>query len=422
MGSDITMNSAHPTWQRATAIAGLVALVGGAVLAWQEPSFRQTVDVIEFDVRVVTDKGEPILGLGADKFNVTINGSPRHVASAALAHYGIATPASAAVATAPPPPIWSAPTPLSMAQSSGRIFVLVIDASTFDGASAGGVVQAARDFVGHLQLNDMVGLFVFPTGSQISPTTDRGRVMNALERVTGNPSVTPGVEFHLRPSELVALAPLANDRTDRDSLRLVDALCGNDQLCATRLATEVRGLIGHYEVHALQSLSLLRTLIRNLAVIQGRKTLVLLSGGVVTSNRPGGRPDIGNLDLLIGEEAIRTNTSIYTLYVDWNYSQQFTAERRKAARLVTSIQEDSVVLSRALEMFTGASGGALFKALSGHGEVAFNRILSETSAYYVLGVEPAEVDRDGKPKQLSVKVKQSGATVRGSRWVTVPKR
>jgi hypothetical protein len=75
-----------------------------------------------------------------------------------------------------------------------------------------------------------------------------------------------------------------------------------------------------------------------------------------------------------------------------------------------------------LDLFTGASGGALFKALSGNGEVAFNRILNETSAYYVLGVEPSEADRDGKPKQLSVKVKKSGATVRGSRWVTVPKK
>jgi len=400
-------------------IVSMLALaLGGGVAAWQEQaSFRQTVDVIEFDVRVVTNKGQPILNLTPNQFHVTINGSPRRVASAAVARYE-----TASSAVAPEPSLPAGPAPTEPDEVPGRIFVVVIDASTFDGAAAGSVAQAARDFVRGLKLNDFVGLYVFPTGSQISPTIDRGRVMNALTRVTGSPETMLGTEFHLRPSELVALAPLANDRLDPDSARILDALCGADALCGTRLSTEVRQLLGLYEVHGLESLSMLRTLVHNLAAIPGRKTLVLLSGGVVVTNRPGGRPDIGNLDLLIGEEAIKTNTSIYTLFIDWNHNQQFTAERRRPIRTTTTVQEDSVVLSRALQMFTGAAGGAMFTALSGHGQAALNRILSETSAYYVLGVEPADVDRDGVPKQLDVKVSTSGATVRGIRWVTVPKR
>ena len=166
----------------------------------------------------------------------------------------------------------------------------------------------------------------------------------------------------------------------------------------------------------------MQSLIQSLASIEGRKTLILVSGGVATSPKPGGRPDIGNLDILIGEEAIRTNTSIYTLYVDWRFTQQSTAERRPGARTITSLGEDTFVLSRSLDQFSGAAGGAMFRAIMGTGEVGFGRILRETSAYYVLGVEPAEADRDGKPKQLNVKVSKSGATVRGSRWVTVPAR
>lgn len=47
----------------------------------------------------------------------------------------------------------------------------------------------------------------------------------------------------------------------------------------------------------------------------------------------------------------------------------------------------------------------------GSGTFAFDRILQETSSYYLLGVKPEDTDRDGKPKRLSVKVKQSASTV-----------
>lgn len=53
---------------------------------------------------------------------------------------------------------------------------------------------------------------------------------------------------------------------------------------------------------------------------------------------------------------------------------------------------------------------------------AFDRILSETSAYYLLGVSPDDADRDGKPRKLSVKVKPGGATVRARSWAVVPKK
>jgi len=385
-------------------------------------SFRETVDVIEFDVRVVTNKGQPILGLTPDKFDVTLNGSKRRVVSASVIKYGrdaAGRSAEVEAASSALPSLQRSPLPTGFA---GRIFVLVVDASTFDAMAMAGVGKAARAFVSQLRPDDYVGLFVFPTGSQINPTTDRLRVMNAVERIPGTPTVKPGTTFDLRPGEVVSLAPIVNDRTDRDSARIVQALCGTEPECATRLRNEVAGLIEDYELHALQSLNLLNQLIANLANIQGRKTLVVLSGGIPTSSRPGGRPDVGNLDLQIGQAAIRTNTSIYTLFVDWRYTQQFTATQRQSRRVVTTLLEDSDALSRTLEVFTGASGGALFKTLSGNGEVAIKRILDETSAYYVLGVEPASSDRDGKPRQLSVKVHESGATVRGSRWVTVPQR
>jgi hypothetical protein len=59
---------------------------------------------------------------------------------------------------------------------------------------------------------------------------------------------------------------------------------------------------------------------------------------------------------------------------------------------------------------------------SGAGEYAFDRVLRETSAYYLLGVEPADSDRDGRTHTLKVKVNLDDATVRNRTVVVIPRR
>ena len=55
-------------------------------------------------------------------------------------------------------------------------------------------------------------------------------------------------------------------------------------------------------------------------------------------------------------------------------------------------------------------------------EVAFDRVLRETSAYYVLGVEGSEEDRDGRPHPIRVRVKRKGAEWRSRSEVIITKR
>jgi hypothetical protein len=56
----------------------------------------------------------------------------------------------------------------------------------------------------------------------------------------------------------------------------------------------------------------------------------------------------------------------------------------------------------------------------GGGELGFQRVLRETSAGYVLGVEPTDRDRDGNLHEVRVSVKKHGVTVRARQWVRVP--
>jgi len=436
-----------PDVRRHTAVAAVVAtvLAGAAALAasrtWQQPTFRQPVDIIEFPVTVVTATGTPVLGLGTDKFQVTIDGKPRRVVSADLVRYDQPKPEAAPAAAAPPSvAIWPEATRLRTSVSDSRIFVLVIDASTFNPGSGAEVIRAARKFIAGLQPLDMVGLFVFPTGAQIAPTTDRKSIDAALDKVIVL-AREGSVEFGLRPSEIVDLSPMLRElspsiATETFALNechapwglVLSSICDSGSCpvtiptdCVARLWHELNIRVTESEHDATTSFSLLRSLVGALADVPGHKTLVLLSGGITSSVRLDSRPDIGNLDTFVGREATRANTAIYTLFVDWRVNAQNTAEQRRARRTATSIAADSEALSRSLDMFTGAAGGGFFKSLTGDADFFFNRVSAETAAYYVLGVAPDPKDADGKPHPMKVTVKQSGVTVRGGQWVTVEK-
>ena len=60
--------------------------------------------------------------------------------------------------------------------------------------------------------------------------------------------------------------------------------------------------------------------------------------------------------------------------------------------------------------------------LLGSGDEVLRRVLRETSAHYLLAVQADEADRDGKIRELRVKVKEKDTVVRSRMWVVVPKR
>jgi hypothetical protein len=123
----------------------------------------------------------------------------------------------------------------------------------------------------------------------------------------------------------------------------------------------------------------------------------------------------------VGKVAAEANVTVYSLFIDKTLFEQTSAERRSARPRETSIFRDGTILGRMVDQVSGASGGEMFRSLTDDGAYAFNRLLRETSAYYLLGVEVDERDRDGKTHELKVKVDAPKATVRGRAWVMVPK-
>jgi VWFA-related protein len=383
------------------------------------PTFRSGLDVIAVDVQVVDRNGTPVPGLGPDKFDVTINGRRRRVLSAELIESRSAadlTPEERAVATLGPP----------VRPTLTRVVYIAIDCLSFDAGASRHVIATAQQFIDRLPPTDEVGLFVYPYGPKISPTTDHAAVRSSLLTVQGQRSL-PSDEFHLRPSEIVDLSSSARFFQPSQSALLASVVkreCGDpaEAICQQRLILEINGTALYYEGQGYAGLGMLRSLLGQLSTINGRKTLVLISAGMMASDVPGGRPDISELGILAGKEAARSNTSIYTLYLDTSTIDRLQADVRGSDKNLQSEERDSEVLGKWLDEFSGAAGGALFKVPVGSGEYAFDRVLREISAYYILGVEPADEDRDGRAHEIKVKTNQKNLVMRGARWVVVPKR
>jgi VWFA-related protein len=404
----------------AVLMAIAIAMTGGrpsarAVTPGQTPLFRSTVDLVAVDVQVVSREGEPISGLGIDDFEVTLNGHLRRIISVDFLKKEPVPPADAG---GPELPI-STPGTL---RPGTRVFVLAVDSSTFATGGIKPAVQAAQHFLTRLQPDDMVALYVYPFEKPaIDLTHDHRAVSRALDRIVGRVQPFPGL-FHLSLQEVIDIT--ANDT--ETFARVVRRECSaTDPTCAPSVHMEANAQASYYEAEAQESLSGLSLLLRGLVGLPGRKTVVLVSGGLKSGDRVSGRPDVGGFLTKVGAEAGESDTSLYVLHMDDSFFEAFSAAApvgRDASQRTESSFSDSTAIGRGLERLAAAAGGALLRVQAGSGDWAFDRVLRESAAYYLVGVQPVVEDRDGKLHFLHVKVKKRGVTVRSRTHVVIPKR
>jgi VWFA-related protein len=391
--------NAWSRWLPAACSVGVVwtGVLLAAPTPAQQPTFRGGVDLVTVDVQVLDRDGVPIAALAQDRFQVTLSGKPRRVATATL----VGTPFTREMeeASAPSPSSRLGPTVAATGGPSIELppIVLAFDCLSFAPGSEARVVALAREFVSRVAPAQRVGLIAYPIGPKVNPTTDRPDVIAVMPQIRGQKGVT-----RLRASEIVdgSLRPCISCPPDADPY-----------MQAQELEAQGRAQLGALE-----------DLMRDLGKVPARKIVVLVSAGMVVSDRIGYRPDLSEGGIEVGRVAAQSNVTIYSLFIDQNFLGAMSAEHRSAPPRNQPITRDSNILARMVDQVSGASGGDMIRALTDDGASAFRRLLRETSAYYLLGVEVADEDRDGKMHELKVKVDAPGATVRGRAVVLVPKR
>jgi VWFA-related protein len=376
------------------------------------PTFKAGIELISVDVQVVGREGDPVSGLGADVFEVTIDGKKRRVVSAEMIDASRGAPLPD---VAPDPAAGAAASP--EASAPGRTYLLGIDQSSFRFGVEAAAMEAAGRFLDRLWPEDQVGLIAFPPPApQLTPTRDREQLRGVLAHVKGTAPM---------PRAMAGLANLSTsdvlDVTSGDEAafqRIAARECTRgDQSCPQRIRGEIAQLAGQIEMQAQRSLYGLRELLHMVERLPGRKTVVLVSSGLLASDRVGGRLDLTRESIELARAAAAAGATLYVLQLDTRFLDAFSVDRGVTS---PSFFRDSAALGRGLELLAGASGGALFRVTTG-ADFAFDRVLRETAAYYLLAVEVAESDRDGGSHGIRVKVKQRGATVRSRAEVVIPR-
>ena len=201
--------------------------------------------------------------------------------------------------------------------------------------------------------------------------------------------------------------------------RVAERECGRQDLnyCMTHeLPRAAREVALQLEAFQTQTLSGLRSAFRELSAVPDRKTVVVVSGGLLATDRVGSRGTNAELITSLGQEASRANLNLYVLHMDSTFLDAFTPQSRTPAH---EIFRDESMLRQGLEQFAGIAGGELFRAQTGVGDNAFARILRETSSYYVLAVEPEARLRDGRAHRITVRVTRPNVVIRARPWVTL---
>jgi VWFA-related protein len=357
-----------------------------------------------------------------EQFEVTVDGKPRRVVSAEFVQFTSRDLPPEAVPEAVPEPGFSTNLEPASEAGKGRLIFLAIDQASFKPLGARGAMEAARRFIDRLQPDDRVGLVAFPApGPNVPASRDHAPAKEASSKIIGSaqPFRMSGIDKNVSLSEAIDIH--ANDSMTLE--RVLARECANARSAADRTACEldVRNTalsIGrNAEYQATRSLQGIEAVVRGLARIRERKTLVLISAGLPVSDRGGVDLQLHPEMVALGREAAAANLNLFVLHIDSGFLDAFSAEERSVS---DTLGRDLSMMSAGLETIAGASGGSLARVVAG-ADFAFDRVLRETAAAYLLGVEPAESDRDGKPHRITVKVKVPNAEVRSRREFVMPR-
>jgi VWFA-related protein len=367
MTRSLNRRSAWRVVPSAAVAAAVIAGVGAHPFAGQEPqagdqrpSFRTRADLIQLDVSVLDEHGNPIRGLTADDFTILDRGVPRPVAGFAAVDLPD-WPADAAP--------WIreiGPDVVANHPDARRAVVIVMDdfATPWDpGVSklARSIAHSAIDGLGAADLAAVVYVVRRKNGQEF--TSDRARLRAAVDRFTPSglhdTEVSPfSASLPGRGLQQPGLLPLPSGACPKGCV--MDAL---------RNAADILG-----------------------SWPDARKTMVLISPGRLVTQ-------LDSLDSLSEREDLgRTLAALQEANVN---VYQFDP---RGLEVSGEIHDEFGV-------FADATGGRAIENTNDPGALV-PQMFRENSSYYLLGFEPAEGSRDGRFHRLRVTVDRPGAVVR----------
>ena len=400
----------------ATLISAL-AMPGDAAQDSAPQRFKAGVDLITIDVAAVDAKGRPVEDLRPGDFVVKVDGKARSTVSAEL----IKVDRGKAASTRP-----SEQTTTNQAPQNARRIIVAVDQTLITPGALAPLQRTASEFIGRLTPDDYAAFVAFPEpGPRVDFTTDKERVRKAMEGITGQPAKIFSADFNIGLWEAFTITGAesiqANSVTPQSGpppptvQRVLERGCRGMTLedlllpenaslyaqCRRDIYTESMNIARTARLDATISMRALESLLRDLAALDGPKTMVVFSAGLV------------NEDPTLLNEAARlaalARTTINVIAVERDRDQELRDLPNGQSRL--TLLDRSFELA-GLEIVADRTNGTLFRGVAS-GAGIFERLESELSAWYLVAVE--RQPGDPETQRLEVDVRRRGVTVRSNR-------
>jgi VWFA-related protein len=379
----------------------------------QPPVFRGGVDLLTVDATVIDSEGKQITDLTAADFSVEVDGRARPVVSAEYVKMvddrpmPVGTRKAATPQASPDEAFFSSNTRTVM---PGRMILLLVDQGNIRVGQGRQVMRSAVKFVDGLDPNDRVALVGVPgPGPLVDFTTDHEKVREGLLATVGMAQKFLG-RFNISLTEAVVTVDHSNAMmTQTMILRECAAVLQNPAAavqCELEVEQECSEIVTQVRHQTQSSLRTIRDALKSLAPIEGPKTVVLISEGLVLEGLLGDVDDIAAV-------AADVRASLDVMLLDVPGVDVADANRP------TTPREDRELQTRGLETLAGVARGALHRVYS-NSDQAFTRVLRAIAGYYLIAVEARPADRDGRRHGINVKTTRRGATLYSRRGFLAP--
>ncbi len=400
-------------------------------------TFPAATELVTVDAVVDDRQGAPVLGLRVEDFTVTEDGIPQEVtAFEAVTRPPVAQAANPTIAdkfTIPDltPRVSSN---VDAAGREGRTFVVLFDELHLDLAEAGrgraAVAEFLRTGVGD---RDRVVLVGTAEGTRWTARIPEGReaLLGVLGRLQGR---RVGEMQRDEMSDYEAM------RIDRDSDPIVtervvrrfkatgaihvetrlrgDSADQGENLGADRETVRARAAQVYARAAAQNetTLGILERAVASLSAVRGRKSVILVSGGLVQD---------GHLDGFrrVVVEARRANAALY--FLDARGLTAATSSLSAESGVAVDFNDLGSTLTEGRERSEGTEGlaadtGGFSVRNENDLKGGIARIARESASYYLLGYAPANKRADGRFRKIEVKVAREGLKVRARRGYYAP--
>ncbi|HXK12477.1 MAG TPA: VWA domain-containing protein [Vicinamibacteria bacterium] len=402
----------------------------------EKPSFPAQTELVTVDVVVTDHGGAPVLDLRQEDFTVSEDGVPQGVVAFDAVHRP--DPGPPAPAVPPAPSEVRSSSNRQVAAREAASFVIVFDELHLDPAEATRARKAVADFLkAGVAAGDRVAVVGTAEGTRWTSRLPEGReaLLQVVSRLQGK---LQGEMVREAMTEYEAMRidqdrdPIVTDRVMRRFLATgeirQDSQLPRDPAPDPNVVESYRGLTqaraadvyARAAARTEQSLGIIERSLESLAESRGRKSLVLVSGGIVQDPRLG-------VYRQVVTAARRASAAIYFIDV------------RGLVAATMALQADVGVPTNSIDVSTGVgldeaherSEGSETLALDTGGFVVrnqndlaagFGRIGRESRSYYLLGYPPTNRAADGRFRKIQVKVARPGLTVRARRGYYAPGR